>query len=225
MKQITNLLKQPLTIKRVWIYFFVLFIFSISIAQLRPAILPNLVRSSSVDFYEFMDFGFALIFFVLLAAFAEELFFRFMLTKRGFFHAVWITLMIALFYLVFFVFPVEVKFPPLFIPMFGVIIAGLLVFSRFKLFTDKYLKYLYNPSKYSSLLSIIVFISLHFSNSSNWTDYWFVFIVFQLLIHLPKTILYTIVRLDPKFGFKWALGLHFTNNILAISLIQLFPWL
>lgn len=216
---------KKLTIKQIWLAFFITFLAGILTTQLRPIILPNLIRVPETGFFSSLGFGYDLFFIVFFAALFEELQFRFMLTKRGFFHAFWCLLLVSLAYLTFFVFPDKSQPSTIFLIIFFLSCLFVLIDSRFKLFTQKYLKYLYNPGLFSIALSNFIFVTIHMTNYVNWKEHLVVLFFYQLLLHMPQSLIYTSARLNLKNGFAWAVWFHFLSNITAVGLSIVFPWL
>lgn len=200
--------------------FFLLFILGLFSVQIRPYILPNVAMIA--DPFPF-QIGYDAFLLIGLAALTEELIFRFMLTKKGFFHGIWILLLCIFVYLNFFIFPNKESLPNSFVPIIGIFFLVILIFSKFKTFTEKYLEYLYNPGLFSISFSSLVFIVVHLPNFTNWQSNLVLLSLFLLLIHLPSTLFYCWVRISRKYGFWWSAFFHGLNNLMVLVLVLLFP--
>jgi hypothetical protein len=211
---------QKISLIKTFGVFFLLFVLQSFSVQIRPYILPNVALISNpfpfqIGYEAFLLIGFA--------AFAEELIFRFMLTKKGFFHGMWILLLCIFVYLNYFIFPNKESLPNFFVPTIGIFVLVILIFSKFKAFTEIYLKYLYNPSLFSISFSSLVFIAVHLPNFINWQSNLVSLSLFLLLIHLPSTLFYCWVRISRRYGFWWSTFYHGLNNLFVLVLTILFP--
>lgn len=186
--------------------------------------LPNLVLNAiGITVPEYInktsDLTVFSILLILFKAFVEEFIFRYLLSLRGWFTALWTF---------FLIFISTITLNPFlnsdniynFIIIY-VLSASVLMYALTFLKKSTIYKALFTPSLFKITVSLFTFCIIHVTNY-NTSPFSLWFILYILFIYLPFSIYLTFIRLSYKHGFWIATGFHFLYNIFTTVLTLIF---
>jgi membrane protease YdiL (CAAX protease family) len=179
--------------------------------------------SSDTFIQSYMLFDIGGLFIIFLLAFIEEFCFRFIIRLPGWVGAGWLVFVpyftaigILNRYFQYRITTIDFIFLA---GCFSTLIFIYLVYKNSKVY-----KQLFMPSKLKIAISVLLFSIIHISNYnfSGLTSL-VILLGYNLILHVPFSILLTYIQFTYKNGLFWATFIHFLNNSLALLLALYLP--
>ena len=181
-----------------------------------PNFLLDLFRINKPEYvYVAKDLSALSIFLTLFLALIEESIFRLFLTFKGWFPAIWTTVLIFISVITL---NTALNSDNIYIFTLGyfcIAFTSLFLISRFK--QSSIYRLFYTPSNFRNVISAFTFCIIHITTfRGDFNNFWLV--LYLIVLYSPGTVFFTSVRLNYKHGFWIATGFHFLYNILFMIL-------